>query len=117
MCCCARFFGRLIDHVQNLHNLLLGHTLRRLVEALESGVDQVDEIVRCIAVLKAAGDTVIVHLGNECLELGLSEKSITISIAAVKRLVNLLLELDAFLVAVAHRVGVGVARSLFLRCE
>ena len=117
MCCCARFFGRLIDHVQNLHNLLLGHTLRRLVEAIESGVDHVNEIVRCVAVFKAAGDTVIVHLGNECLELGLSEKSITVSIAAVKRLVNLLLEFDAFLVAIAHRVGVGVTRSLFLGCE
>ena len=115
--CGARFFGCLIDHVQNLHNLLLADTLRRLVEAIESGIDQVDEIVRCVTVLKAAGDTVIVHLGHECLELGLSEQSITVSIAAGKCLVNLLRELDAFLVAVAHLVGVGVTRSLFLRCE
>ena len=117
MCCCARFFGCLINHVQDLHNLLLGHSLRRLVEAIKSGIDQVDEIVRCIAVLKAAGDTVIVHLGNEYLELGLSEQSITVGIAAAKRLVNLLLELDALLLAFAHRVSVSVARSLLLLCE
>ena len=111
------FFSFLIDQAENLHDFLLGNALRIRSEAIKSWENHSDKLVGCIAIFEAPGDTVVVHLNDELLEFDLREKAIAVGVAAAEGLVDLLLELNAFLLTITHLVCVSLACSLLLRGE
>ena len=106
-----------VEHAEDLKDLVLADALRALVESVERRVDHVDEFVGGVAVLQAAADSVVVHLGNERLELVAGEHAVVVGIGRGEFSVDFSLELNALLVAGAELFGVARARFLLFLGE
>ena len=63
-----------------------------MVKSVEGGVDGIDELIGSLAMLKAAVNSVLVHLGDEVFKLVTVQKSVAIDIACDESLIDLSLE-------------------------